>query len=55
MEKPKSLNLSPKAREMRNEYQRKWRKRNPESVRAAAEKYWNECAEKNIMPGENDN
>lgn len=54
MGKPIKLNLTPKARAMRNEYQRRWRKTHAQSVRDAAEKYWNECAEKNKMPGENE-
>lgn len=40
-------NLSPvqqKVVEMRREYQRKWRKENPEKVRAIAERYWKKKA-----------
>lgn len=40
-------NLSPvqqKVIEMRREYQRKWRKENPEKVRAIAERYWKKKA-----------
>ncbi len=54
MPKQRTLNLTPKARQMRNEYQRRWRKRNAEACHAANEKYWNKCAEKNKMPGENE-
>lgn len=44
-------------REARREYIRKWRKRNPEKVRAAQERYWAkkaaEIAAKREKPPEN--
>jgi DnaJ-domain-containing protein 1 len=32
--------LSEEARELKNEYFRKWRKNNPEKVAAAKKRYW---------------
>ena len=35
-----SNKLSQEAKEARNAYYREWRKRNPEKVKRAQEKYW---------------
>lgn len=33
-------NLSEKARELRNEYMREWRRKNPDRVRESKARYW---------------
>lgn len=37
------------ARKKRNEYQREWRKKNPDKVKAQAERYWARKAEKDML------
>lgn len=37
--------MTPEARAARAEYKREWRKRNPDKVRAQAERYWQRRAE----------
>ena len=46
------MNLNEKARQARNEYQRRWRAANPEKVRAANERYWERRAEKDMYAKE---
>lgn len=46
------------ARAEKNAYKRKWRKENPEKVRAANERYWEKKARgmsDEELPGRNDN
>lgn len=38
--------MSRAAMDARNEYNRQWRKKNPDKVRASNERYWNRVAEK---------
>lgn len=40
-----TMTLSEKAREERNRYQREWRKRNKDKVKAYKERYWLKKAE----------
>lgn len=39
------MELSEEARRKRNEYQRKWRRENPDKVRQAQARYWNRQAQ----------
>ena len=39
-----SKQLSEEARKARNEYYREWRKKNPEKVKQAQERYWKKKA-----------
>lgn len=44
--------MTPEARAARAEYKREWRKRNPDKVRAQAERYWQRRAERQRAEGE---
>lgn len=40
-------NLKDLARQKRNEYHRKWQKKNPEKVKQAQNRYWEKKAQEN--------
>lgn len=47
--------MNKKALALRREYQREWRRKNPDKVRAAQDRYWNKKAaeaEANDRPGD---
>ncbi len=48
------MELSEKARKLRNEYQRKWKARNPDKIREYDRRYWEKKAanEQNERPDE---
>lgn len=44
--------MTPEARAARAAYKREWRRRNPDKVRAQAERYWQRRAERQRAEGE---
>ena len=47
--------MNMRAKELKNKALREWRKKNPDKVRAASERYWTRCAQRELSKEVNQN